>query len=226
MRELGDASFDAYRERLERDPDELALVATFCRVTISRFYRDRALWDRLRRADLPRLARAGRSVRAWSAGCASGEEPYTLRLIWDLEVSSEGAPPLEVLATDAGEQVLERARSALYDKNSMKELPAELRDRAFVFEAPVYRLTEALRAGVTFLRRDLRDDMPPGPFDLVFCRNLAFSYFDDDAQRETARRFAERMPPGALLVLGSHERLPFGAPFVLDDPSLEVYRRT
>jgi len=89
MRELGLSDIAAYGQLLEHSPEELARLDAFCRIPISRFYRDRAVFDALGRTLLPDLAkRAGtrgdREVRCWSAGCASGEEVYTLRLLWDL----------------------------------------------------------------------------------------------------------------------------------------------
>ncbi len=225
LRELGLARFDEYRARLESDAEELARAATFCRVTISRFFRDRAIFEHLRRAVLPELAARGRPVRAWSAGCATGEEPYTLRIIWDLELAPRGAPPLEVVATDAGEEVLARARAALYERNSLKELPAALRDAAFVAEGRLLRLRDAHRRGVTFLQQELREVRPDGPFDLVLSRNLAFTYFDAAEQLETARRFHERLVPGGLLIIGSHETLPPGAAFEKTTESAAIWKK-
>jgi chemotaxis protein methyltransferase CheR len=225
--ELGLGTLEAYRVRLESDPAELALAATFCRVTISRFFRDRAVFEHLRRVVLPDLAARGRPVRAWSAGCASGEEPYTLRIIWDVELAPRGAPPFEVVATDAGAEVLERARRAVYERNSLKELPAALREAAFIIDeaSGLLRLRDELRAGVELRQEDLRVAAPPGPFHLVLCRNLAFSYYDDASQLETARRIAACLEPGGLLVLGAREVLPAGAPFTPAHATLEVHRR-
>ncbi len=201
-RELGLADLEAYRSCLEGDPAELAHLATLARVTISRFYRDRAVFDALRPV-LSRLAREARTVRVLSAGCASGEEPYTIALLWSLETPRA---PLEVVAVDLDEEVLERAREGLYEESSLSELPRELRDAGFDRRGERFRLKEALRGSVSFVRADIRGSLPEGPFDLVFCRNLAFTYFEEPAQRELARRLRERMRPSALLVVGSHER--------------------
>lgn len=222
----------AYRKRLENDAAELAAFDALCRVTISRFYRDRGVFERLRSELLPRLAeearKAGRSsVRALSAGCASGEEPYTLAILWNLDVGAR-YPELsfEVVATDSDEEVLARALEACYGASSVKELPFELRDAAFAREGSVFRLREEVRRGVHFRHADIRREIPDGPFDLVLCRNLAFTYFDEAAQVEMARRLAERMRPGALLVLGAHEALPRGLTELEPaDPRARAFRR-
>ena len=91
LQELGLEGYAAYRQRLESDPGEWRLLDECCHITISRFFRDRDVFEALRRRILPdvahKAAREGRAVRIWSAGCASGEEPFTLKIFWDLEVA-------------------------------------------------------------------------------------------------------------------------------------------
>jgi chemotaxis protein methyltransferase CheR len=107
---LGLADIADYKAYLETHPAEFAVLDGFCRITISRFYRDRAVFDHLRDMILPMLARAAgaRPARAWCVGCASGEEPYSLRLAWRLG-SAAGGGGLHIIATDTEPRVLERA---------------------------------------------------------------------------------------------------------------------
>ena len=116
VQELGLNGLDAYESYLAANPDEWSQFAALTPVTISRFYRDRAVFGALEDVVLPEL----RPRRAWSAGCASGEEAYTLALI---------APELEILATDVHEPVLRRADAAVYPESSFAELPERLRAR-------------------------------------------------------------------------------------------------
>jgi chemotaxis protein methyltransferase CheR len=231
VKELGLTGFDAYRERIEEDPDELARLDVFARVTISRFYRDRAVFDRIRRAILPGLAEAARrtgraEVRALSVGCASGEEPYTLAIIWGVELASRfPGIAFRVVGIDGGEEVLARARRAIYSPGSMKELPAELREAAFERSGDELRLKDELKALIELETGDVRARLPEGPFDLVLCRNLAFTYFDEDSQRAIASRLAERMRPEALLIVGCHEAVPPAVTeLVLADARARAYR--
>jgi chemotaxis protein methyltransferase CheR len=186
----------------------------FCRIPISRFYRDRAVFDALRSTLLPRLAgqalaRGAVSLRAWSAGCASGEEPYTLALVWQLDVRPHvGSMELSVVATDIDEVMLERAERACYGAGSLKELPPEWVPVAFRRENGVFCVRDELRACVTFRRQDIRTTWPDGPFDLVLCRNLALTYFEPELQRTVIGSIVERIVDGGLLVVGCHERLP------------------
>jgi chemotaxis protein methyltransferase CheR len=145
-------------------------------------------------------------VRCWSAGCAAGEEPYTLSIL------RRHALPrlrLDVLATDAAPHQLERARAAVYSASSLKEVPEAWRGAAF---PDGFQLRPDYREGVRFALQDLREAMPDGPFDLILCRNLAFTYYEEDLQREILAGLAERLAPDGILAIGRHERLPQSAP--------------
>jgi chemotaxis protein methyltransferase CheR len=216
MAELGAADLDAYAAHLASHPEEWPVLDAMCRIPISRFHRDHAVFERLASELLPERAQealaGGRTaVRAWSAGCASGEEPYTLALAWHLAVGPR-YPSLafEVVATDLGGPMLERARRGCYEAGSLRELPEAWRARAFERDGEAWRIRDELRAGISFRREDLRTTAPEGPFDVVLCRNLAFTYFDERLQGMVAERIVERLRAGGLLVVGSHERLPEG----------------
>ena len=178
-RALGLDDLAAYRERLERDPSEWQRLDAMCRITISRFWRNREVFESIPAilAVLSEAARAeGRSRLAiWSAGCASGEEPFS--------VSIAGADfDLEIVATDADRQLLERARRGRYEGGTLRELSAAQRDVAFDREGDAFEISARHRARVRFLEQDVRRQTPPGRFDMVLCRNLAFTYFDEALQ--------------------------------------------
>jgi chemotaxis protein methyltransferase CheR len=208
---------EAYGTYLETHPEELATLRAFCCISISRFYRDHAVYRLLESAAFPACAVAARArgdtaIRCWSAGCASGEEPYTIRLVWDIAVARRfPGMTLEIVATDADPGLLERAAAARYGAGSLKELPDAYRGAAFERVDDGYRLKLEFRAGVRFERQDICAAQPDGPFDLVFCRNLAFTYFDAGGQRTVLRAILDRLRPGGFLVVGAHERLPDAA---------------
>lgn len=215
MAALALATPQAYREYLEAHPSEWAALAALLPITISSFYRDRAVFDFLGRVVLPDLAAHGRrrgtdTLRAWSIGCASGEEPYTLMLVWHFAVQSALYPPmkLHVLATDVDATVLERARNGCYAPGSLEQLPADWRERAFARDDDRYCLRAAHRAGVEFQRQDVCVALPQGTFDLILCRNLVFTYFDEPLQQETLDRILTRLRPGGAFVIGRRETLP------------------
>jgi chemotaxis protein methyltransferase CheR len=230
MIELGLSDLQAYRAALERDAAEWEALDRCCRITISRFGRDRRVFELLREEVLPRLAAdPGREgvLRAWSAGCAMGEEPYSLVLTWELGLAPRvSGVRLEVVATDADEGMLERARLGVYKPSSLRELPTGWIEQAFCDLGGRHQLRPRFREQVCYACQDIRHDLPAGPFHLVLCRNLALTYFDEGLQRETLRRIRGRLLPGGALVLGAHERPPAGVEGLdrWGEGTLPVYR--
>jgi chemotaxis protein methyltransferase CheR len=211
--ELGLDSLAEYRRHLEQDPDEWPRLDAMTNITISRFYRDRATYDFLRSEVLPALIDRARdaersTVRVWSAGCASGEEPYTLAIIWELALASAArGVRLEIFATDIKPEVLRRADQAGYPRSALRDLPAAWCETAFSQDGDEWVLLPRFRRGVTLAQHDIRTGPPDGPFDLVLCRYLAFTYFDDAGQRAMLRTLARVIRPDGALVLGNRERL-------------------
>lgn len=218
MKALGVAGLSAYLERLEADPTERAVLDGLCRVTISRFYRDQGVFDALREPLLPQVmeaarARGERVLRVWSAGCASGEEPYTVAVLFHLGLRPRFPDfRLELVATDADASLLERARRGCYRRATLRELPSGWVDEAFTPAFTPHEgelcLRPEYREGLDFRCEDLRQRMPEGPFHLVLCRNVAFTYFARSLQGEVLARLLERLAPGGLLAIGAHESLP------------------
>jgi chemotaxis protein methyltransferase CheR len=211
--EVGLSDLDAYRAYLDDNQEEWDVLAGLCRVTISRFWRDRAVFEALRDVVLPVL---GPTVSAWSAGCASGEEPYSLVL-----AAAAAGIEIHVVATDVDPALLERATRASYPESSLSDLPGDIRARAF----DDGRLRPEYREPVEFIRHDVRHGAPDGPFDIALCRNLVFTYFADELQREIGRQLARSLRAGGALLVGVHEALPKGlTEFEPWPPARGVYR--
>jgi chemotaxis protein methyltransferase CheR len=229
LKELGLADAAAYRAHLEREPAEWPRLDVFCRITVSRFYRDRAVFDHLGAAVLPRLAGAAAArgdpvLRCWSAGCASGEEPYSLALLWRFRVAPAfPGLAMTVVATDVDTTLLGRAARACYPRGTLRELPPEWAKQAFERENGQYCLRPAFRQGVRFRCQDIRAMQPMGPFDLVLCRNLVLTYFETSEQRPALAAVAARMRPGAALVVGRGEALPDAGALIASPAGFGVY---
>jgi chemotaxis protein methyltransferase CheR len=224
---LGLPDINTYRSYLEENQQEWKTLDSFCRVTISRFYRDREIFSFLGESVLPRLAQQVKGyISCWSIGCASGEEPYTLSIVWEL-ISLPPAPGrgLSVLGTDSDPQMIERALKATYPASAIKDLPPALTEQAFDHSDRTFTLRSRFKANVHFKQMDIRESMPEGLFDLILCRNLAFTYFEEKLQREILIELSKRISEGGALVIGTHESLPKGD-FGLTREAPAIYLRS
>jgi chemotaxis protein methyltransferase CheR len=194
-----------------------------CVVTLSRFYRDAAVWQALEREVLPELAAAQNAaaarataqttehigLRCWSVGCASGEEPYTLAIVWGLTLAQTyPALELRVLATDRHQPVLARAARARYQAGTLQELPLAWRERAFQNDGGELLLREPFRRSVQLCAADAGSWLPAQTFQLILCRNVVFTYFDERRQHDVLRRLLTCLAPGGAFLIAPRERLP------------------
>jgi chemotaxis protein methyltransferase CheR len=174
------------------------------------FFRESAHFDYLRLHVLPELLASGRPLRFWSAGCSSGEEPYSLAILLHEMASDLDRRDVRILATDISTAMLARARAGVYDTAALADLPDAALRRYFV-RAP--GATERHRVGprvasvVRFARLNLIGEWPMrGPFDVIFCRNVMI-YFDRPTQARLVRRFHELLAPHGQLLVGHSESL-------------------
>jgi chemotaxis protein methyltransferase CheR len=216
LQDLGLPSVEDYRVYLEHHPSEWETLDTLCWIPISRFYRDRSVFQHLEHEILPQLAqlvvaRGESELRCWSVGCAGGEEPYTLAIIWRQSLAMRFPTlRLRIFATDIDPQAIHRAERRCYRASSMKDLPIEWRTQAFVTLGDELCLKDEYRAAVTFMVQDIRERAPEGLFHLILCRNLVFTYFDETLQRKTMQTISDRLASGGVLIIGNLESLPDG----------------
>lgn len=217
LRELDLPDYAAYLKRLRTDPMEASQLADRMRITVTRFFREREQWQTLAETVLPQIVGPLISpdpLRAWSAGCAGGEEPYTLALLWRTVIEPRyPGRRLRILATDIDAESLARARAAAYRAASLREVPASIREEYFRQKGEIWRLTPEVAATVELREHNLMQEPPPGTFDLVCCRYLAFTYYRGERRREAARRLRQALRPGGVLMLGRREKLGEGATF-------------
>ncbi len=210
MEELGCGSFAEYLILIERQPAVRETCRQHLSVTISRFMRDRGMWRCLRERCLPELAlRFPGGLRAWSAGCANGEEAYTVALI----LLTLDPPPLTILATDLRADCLMRAEQGVYDRGSLKELPPEWRERFFValHGGRRYRVRPVLQADIRWRRHDFLTGPPDAdPFHLILLRNSLLTYYQGKLLLEAFTRIEAALATGGWLAVGSHEQPPPG----------------
>ncbi len=208
MQELGCPSVEAYIQTMAGRPEIRKDCERHLLVSISRFFRDRQLWRALGQHLLPDLVNGFEApIRIWSAGCACGQEPYSLAMVWN---ALPDRPDLELLATDDDERCLEWARSGVYGFSSLKEVPDDM--RACFFNpyrgGRRYRINTHLLPPIIWRRHHLLDKPPPGPFHAIFLRNNLLTYHQGPTLRAALERILAVLTPGGYLVVGSHEKPP------------------
>jgi len=211
LRALGLKSLDAYMEYLKRDDPEGELVAMIEAMTTNKtsFFREPQHFDYMGRQIVPGLR--NRKIRIWSAGCSSGEEPYSIAILLDETIQDFALWDISLLATDLSSRMIAYARKGIYDKNCLRDVPPLLISKYFtcIERSPVcrYQVIEPLRRHVHFARLNLMEEWPMGgSFDVIFCRNVMI-YFDKPTQEQLVNRFWKLLKPGGHLFVGHSESL-------------------
>jgi chemotaxis methyl-accepting protein methylase len=232
MRARGVHTFDDYARLLDQDADEYELLLDALTINVTKCWRNPETWAALAPILAQRWrARAGRLV-VWSAGCASGEEPYTIAVALAEAARASGvgrAGDARVTATDVDRVSLERAQAARYAAAAFSEMPPDLVQRYFEPPAPdgTRAPLAAVRSLVRIVKHDLTRDPPPDPpYDLIVCRNVVI-YFDRPTQEKLFASFAAALVPDGILVLGKVETLlgPAREQLRLEDPRERIYRK-
>lgn len=229
MRARGVHTFAEYAALLGRAPEEYDQLVTTLAINVTKFYRNPETYAVLREKVIAPLWERGAPVRVWSAGCASGEEPYGIALLFH-EVAGPRASAVKarvhIDATDLDPGALDDLRNAAYGPPAVEDLPPPLLQR-FFSPGPPYRLDPQVAACVHPALHDLTRQPPPRPpYDLIVCRNVVI-YFDRPMQERLFTSFADALPPGGFLLLGKVETL-FGAVrerFAFVDSRERLYRR-
>ncbi len=233
INELSLPEAENYREYLQTHPAEWEVLDSLCYITVSRFYRDRKVFDHIQTTLLPELAdEAGRTgkreIRIWSAGCCSGEEPYTINLIWklDIEPGLKERINFTIIASDLNSFLLNRASAGIFRPGSLKHLPSRYLEAGFDCIEGNYKLREIFKKNINFQQQDIRVEMPVGLFHLILCRNLVFTYSDPLLQKKILRRLDQKLKGNGYLVIGAHENLPTGFTQLTPLPeNRQIYRK-
>lgn len=231
VRSLGFADFGAYCDHVESVaglPERTEMLSALT-TNVTHFFRERHHFDLLSSLVFPPLieaARRGSRVRLWSAGCSSGQEPYSLALTLLALCPDAARLDIRILATDIDPKMIARGKDALYPAAERIAISEPLLSR-FTEAEPMgdgFRISEAARALVTFAPLNLIGDWPiRGPFDVIFCRNVAI-YFSAAIQERLWQRFAAITRPGAYLFIGHSERITGPAEARLENVGITAYR--
>ena len=214
IRELRLGSFTQYCELVEAgDPEETQELTNAITTNLTSFFRENYHFEQLAAKVLPELEAkraAGRRMRFWSAGCSTGQEPYSMAIVLREAMGRLQNWDIRVLATDIDSKVLGAAADGVYAQDRLNGMSAERVRNGF---SPLpgrpgfYEARPELRSLITFRQLNLLEDWPMrGPFDVIFCRNVVI-YFDKDTQRNLFERMADLQEPGGWLFIGHSENL-------------------
>jgi chemotaxis protein methyltransferase CheR len=213
LRALGLTTYREYADYLSSHETEYARLLDALTVNVTDFFRDPPVWDIIRGEVIPQIlggkAAAGHhAVRAWSAGCATGEEPYSIVMAF---LAAKGPKPermlLSIVATDLDPLALRTAQRAEYDIAKIDHIPATDRSRFVIADQRHFRIDPEVAEKVRFRKLDLFTDDPPLSIDLILCRNV-FIYFTKEQQERITGVFHRALARGGYLVLGRTEKMP------------------
>jgi two-component system CheB/CheR fusion protein len=205
MHEVGVASYAGYADYLAETPAEFGELFNTILINVTAFFRDPEPWQVLRETVIPRLlaARPDTALRVWSAGCSTGEEPYTAAMLLGEQAYRER---VKIYATDVDEHALTEARHASYSAKQIAEVPDDLRERFFHSTNGSFHFRNDIRRTVIFGRNDLLQDPPISRVDLLISRNTLM-YFAPDAQQHILGNFSFALADDGFLMLGKAEAL-------------------
>jgi chemotaxis methyl-accepting protein methylase len=211
MRARGVHTYADYARVLDTDPTEYERLLDALTINVTKLFRNWPVYESILERVVPTLFELETpQIRVWTAGCASGEEAYSLAILFHRYAASRAMLPqldrVRVLGTDIDRRSLAAAGRGEFKEADFAETPPELRERYFSAASP-FTVAPAIRKLVRFERRDLLEDEPPaGGFDLISCRNVLI-YFDRETQERLFETFYRALAPGGYLVLGKVETL-------------------
>jgi two-component system CheB/CheR fusion protein len=216
MQAVGADDWDAYRAYLAEHAEEFVELFNTILINVTGFFRDRETWELVAAEVIPRLLDERTEeapLRAWSAGCASGEEPYTIAILLAEALGEEAFKRrVKIYATDIDDEALAQAREAAFSTKQLENVPGELRDRYFEQSNHGFAFRNDLRRAVIFGRNDLHRDPPISRVDLLVSRNTLM-YFGADVQQRILANFYFALNRGGFLVVGKAEALQSGRNF-------------
>jgi chemotaxis methyl-accepting protein methylase len=212
MQELNCSNIDRYLALLNQSGELRQECEKRMAVSISRFFRDRQLWQNLSDDLLPPIIEGRKkTLRVWSAGCARGEEVYSFKIVWDrLDTEYWKFPEVEIVATDIHPDYIRKARAGEYTKSSMREVAREIREQYFDIRKSGNRfgIKAPFKKDIEWKLQDIFNDPPGAAFDLIFLRNNLLTYYKEHLKIEGLKRIIKALAHGGWLIVGSHEKLP------------------
>ncbi|MDK2824096.1 MAG: chemotaxis protein methyltransferase CheR [Clostridia bacterium] len=203
MRTLQIKTYEEFIKKMREDQKIFNRFIDHLTINVSEFFRNKAQWDVLKEKIIPMLLLNNKHLKIWSAGCSTGEEPYTLAMILR-EHFPEGNH--SILATDFDTRVLNKATRGIYSQKEASGIPEPYLKKYFIFKNNIYRVDSSLTKLITFKKHNLLKDTFESNFDLILCRNVVI-YFTDETKNQLYRKFFNSLISKGVLFTGSTEQI-------------------
>ena len=204
MGKKGLTNYDDFMKALKSDKELFEEFISYLTINVSEFYRNPEQWDFMQKEVFPELTKKfGQSLKIWSAACSTGDEPYSLVMTLAKHVPVD---KVKIRATDIDKQILEKAKTGLYDKRSLAGLPSDLKQKYFTEVGGAFKIDEGVKKHVEFDQHDLLKDPYGSGYHMIVCRNVLI-YFTEEAKSEVFKKFYQALAPGGVLFIGSTEQI-------------------
>lgn len=198
----GYSNFNDFFRAMQNDDQLLDKFLDRMTINVSEFFRNSGRWKILEEKIIPNLPDKKR-IKCWSAACSTGEEPYTLSMIFNSRFPNIKA---EITATDIDEIALKKAKEGVYAERALKEVPDKILNKFFNLQGNMYHVLPNIKKDIKFQRLDLLVDKFEKNYDLIICRNVMI-YFTEDAKNLLYQKFSDALKPGGVLFVGSTEQI-------------------
>jgi chemotaxis protein methyltransferase CheR len=210
MRAKQARNYTDYLRVIEADDNEYNLLLDKLTINVTQFFRDPEVFIELENTILPEILRKpGNSIKAWSAGCSTGEEPYSIAISLEEAAEKLGVLGLrfEIYATDLDQNAINKGVEGVYEGRTMDNIAQQRRKKYFTFDGKNYRVSDDIKGRVRFFKLNLMEPYKKDFFDLVFCRNVII-YFTRELQRTVLQYYHDSLKEGGILYLGKTETMP------------------
>jgi chemotaxis protein methyltransferase CheR len=208
MRALQLNTYGAYLDFLSLNNAEFNILMDKLTINVTQFFRDQEVFTEFEENILPGMLRRGGALRAWSAGCSTGEEPYSIAM--SIEEAAEklgvAGANFDIIATDIDENALYKAVAGKYEGRTLDNIGEKRKKKYFSFDGKDYIISDKIKARVKYMRSNLMEPFRTAYFDLVFCRNVII-YFSKDLQKKVLRFFYDALKDGGVFFMGKTETM-------------------
>lgn len=196
--------YENYVKLLKTDKDTFEEFVSYLTINVSEFYRNPDQWELLDKQIIPELiGKFGKNLKIWSAACSTGDEPYSLVMALSRHIPLN---QIKITATDIDKQILEKAKTGLYNDKSIENVPDDFKKKYFTKIGPSYKISDEIKSRVSFSQHNLLKDKYPTDMHMIVCRNVLI-YFTEEAKEEVFKKFNEALSHKGILFIGSTEQI-------------------